>query len=231
MKGQFYTYNHEERLIAIIDIDMTDASLNQMIHVTFGATPVSTENIDGEVRVTVNSVEADPIDATVTLGTLGNGNLNFVLNNFCLGDIKVGNISLENLEIESNGQFTYNGITRIGAGDEDIATFDQWLGPQLGNVPLDLTGTITANNVTVNITIDMRDTSLNQMIYVVFTASRGGVVGDVDGNGFIESADLETLSNMVVRKIEPNAAADVNNDGTVSVADITALVNILNSSK
>ena len=229
MKGQFYTYNNEERLIAIIDIDMTDASLNQMIHVTFGATPVSTESVDGEIRVTVNSVEADPIDATVTLGTLGNGNLNFVLNNFCLGDIKVGNISLENLEIESNGQFTYNGITRIGAGDEDIATFDQWLGPQLGNVPLDLTGTITANNVTVNITIDMRDTSLNQMIYVVFTASRGGVVGDVDGNGSLEPADIETLSNMVVRKIEPNAAADVNNDGKVSVADITTLVNILNS--
>lgn len=227
MNGQFYTYNNEERLIAIIDINMTESSLGQMIHVTFGATPVQTEDVEGQILVTVNAVETNPIDATVTLGTLGNGNLNFTLNNFCMGDIKVGNISLENLELNSNGQFTYNGVTRIGAGDENIASFDQWLGPQLGNVPLDLTGTLTATSLTVNITIDMRDTSLNQMIYVVFTGTRSVVIGDIDGNGTVDSTDLNTLVNMVVGKTEANAAADLNNDGKVSVADITALVNLL----
>jgi hypothetical protein len=173
----------------------------------------------------VNSVEAAPVDATVTLGTLANGNLNFVLNNFCLGDIKVGNISLENLELDSNGQFTYNGVTRIGAGDENIATFDEWLGPQLGNVPLDITGTVTNTDVNVTITIDMRDTELNQMIYVVFTAQRSGLKGDVNGDGSVTIADVTTLVNIVLGKAATNAASDVNGDGSVTIADVTYLVN------
>lgn len=228
MKGQFYTYNGEERLITIINIDMTEASLNQMIHVTFGATPVSTEDVEGEVRVTVNSAEADPVDATVTLGTLANGNLNFVLNNFCLSDIKVGDIALENLEFDSDGQFTYNGVTRIGAGDDNIASFGEWLGPQLGNVPLDLTGTITSTDVTVTITIDMRDTELNQMIYVVFTAKRStGLKGDVNGDGTVTIADVTMLVNIVLGKAAVNAASDVNGDGSVTIADVTYLVNVV----
>ena len=215
LRGQFYTYNGEEKLIAVIDIDMTDVELNQMIHVTFGATPVSTESIDGQVSVTVNSETNDPVPATVTLGTLRNGNLNFVLKNFELGGMKVGNISLDNLELDSDGTFTYNGITRIGAGDMQNVLFEDWLGPQLGNIPLNLTGTLKPNALTVNITIDMRDTELNQMIYVELT-----------GNRIVTSASIEELVQVVLGTKAAGLMYDVTGDNKVTLKDITELVNI-----
>lgn len=215
LRGQFYTYNGEEKLIAVIDIDMTDVELNQMIHVTFGATLVSTESIDGQVSVTVNSEKNDPVPATVTLGTLRNGNLNFVLKNFELGGMKVGNISLDNLELDSDGTFTYNGITRIGAGDMQNVLFEDWLGPQLGNIPLNLTGTLKPNALTVNITIDMRDTELNQMIYVELTGDR-----------IVTSASIEELVQVVLGTKAAGLMYDVTGDNKVTLKDITELVNI-----
>ena len=137
MKGQIYTYDGTKFLIAVIDIDMQE-SIQQTIHVTFGIHPVSTKVYTDDLVVSVNGTAAPAQDATVTVGTLGNGHINFTLNDFVLaGDMYVGNIAVENLEVDAAGKFSFVGSTRVSAGSD--ASKD-WLGPSLGDVPLDMKG-------------------------------------------------------------------------------------------
>ena len=53
------------------------------------------------------------------------------------------------------------------------------------------------------------------------------VVGDVNKDGTVSIADVTALVNIVLASAEPNDKADVNGDGEVSIADVTALVNII----
>lgn len=51
--------------------------------------------------------------------------------------------------------------------------------------------------------------------------------GDVNKDGTVSIADVTALVNMILGKTEKNEMADVNADGDVSIADVTALVNII----
>ena len=51
--------------------------------------------------------------------------------------------------------------------------------------------------------------------------------GDVNGDKNVTIADVTALVNIILGKAEPNAVADVNGDGSVTIADVTALVNII----
>lgn len=51
--------------------------------------------------------------------------------------------------------------------------------------------------------------------------------GDVNKDGTVSIADVTALVNMILGKTEKNELADVNADGDVSIADVTALVNII----
>ena len=51
--------------------------------------------------------------------------------------------------------------------------------------------------------------------------------GDVNGDGVVTIADVTALVNIILGKSEANAIADVNGDGSVTIADVTALVNII----
>ena len=56
------------------------------------------------------------------------------------------------------------------------------------------------------------------------------LMGDVDGDGLLTTADVNMLVNALVGKLADgyNAdVADVNGDGNVTIADVTALVNLL----
>jgi len=55
----------------------------------------------------------------------------------------------------------------------------------------------------------------------------GGVRGDVNGDSQVSIADVTALVNVILGKGSPNAAADVNGDGLVSIADVAAVVNII----
>ena len=54
--------------------------------------------------------------------------------------------------------------------------------------------------------------------------------GDVDGDGSITIADVTTLINILLVGVEENAAADVNSDGQTNISDVTKLINALLSS-
>lgn len=51
--------------------------------------------------------------------------------------------------------------------------------------------------------------------------------GDVNKDGTVSIADVTALVNMILGKTDKNEMADVNADGDVSIADVTALVNII----
>lgn len=51
--------------------------------------------------------------------------------------------------------------------------------------------------------------------------------GDVNGDGEVTIADVTALVNIILEKDEKKAIADVNGDDDVTIADVTALVNII----
>ncbi|MBP5560606.1 MAG: dockerin type I repeat-containing protein [Muribaculaceae bacterium] len=51
--------------------------------------------------------------------------------------------------------------------------------------------------------------------------------GDVNGDGIVSGADVTALYNVLLDNATPAGDADVNEDGVVSGADVTALYNIL----
>ena len=53
------------------------------------------------------------------------------------------------------------------------------------------------------------------------------VTGDVNGDGVVSGADVTALYNVLLDNATPAGNADVNGDGVVSGADVTALYNIL----
>ena len=55
----------------------------------------------------------------------------------------------------------------------------------------------------------------------------GGLQGDVNGDGVVSGADVTALYNVLLDGATPGGDADVNGDGVVSGADVTALYNLL----
>ena len=51
--------------------------------------------------------------------------------------------------------------------------------------------------------------------------------GDVNGDGEVTIADVTALVNIILGKNDKKAIADVNGDNDVTIADVTALVNII----
>lgn len=209
VKGQFYTYAGNEYLIFSIAIDMQE-SIQQTIDVLYGGTPIRVVDLHDNLKVTINDQDNHQ-EADVAVGILRNGNINFTLRNFMLQlegsqtQSGIGNISVDNLELASDGSFTYNGVVRVGNGDD--TTVDSWGGPDLGDIPVVLTGRFSeeAAKAHVLIDIDMMDT-LSQIINVEFGVEFLKTIGDL--TRLIEKAkageatvsDINTLLNNILEK-------------------------------
>ena len=128
---------------------------------------VSEKSYTETLYVTINCETTEPQDANVLVQTRYDGNFNFVLKNFVLGgSMPVGNINVPSLTKNADGSFSFQGITSIEAGDLEGVAEDEWLGPGLGEVPLDLKGQFVGeDHLRVSIDIDMTST-LEQFIYV-----------------------------------------------------------------
>ena len=133
----------------------------------------SVKTYSDNLIVTVNEESTPPIPADVLVTDNGAGTINFALVNFCLavGDesVPVGNIAIDNLKLEDAEDglkaFTYNGPLTITEGDLEGA--DEWLGPLLGELPLELSGKLSDDKLYVAIGLDLVD-MLGQVIYVQF---------------------------------------------------------------
>jgi hypothetical protein len=135
----------------------------------------STTTYTDDLTVTINGESTDPQQTEIFVTENVDGTFNLSLDNFILymGDdlMPVGNITLNNLMAT-----TENGITKfettqeitIQPGNLEGSTPDMWMGPLLGNVPVDLKAKLNADKLYCTIDIDMTDTDLKQFINVVF---------------------------------------------------------------
>lgn len=123
------------------------------------------------LKVTVDGIETSQ-QATVEVEMLEDNLINFVLPNFALGTgddaLPVGNIEINNLYLRDKGSyssFSYNANLQIKAGS--TPGVETWLGPELGNLPLALTGKMSADDLFVNIDLNLMEI-LQQIVNVQF---------------------------------------------------------------
>lgn len=188
---------NDDRLYVLIDLDLTNTDLQQVVHVQFGEDkfngnetpdpdgPDGPDNPDGpsdelgskqytdNLVVTVNGESTAPQPTTVSFTDNGDGTCNFTLPNFCLGEgdgaLPVGNIDIQNIPLSAGKggvhTFAYSGIITISAGDDPTKEF--WMGPELGALPLVLSGKVTKSKIYVAITLDLME-MIEQIVEVEF---------------------------------------------------------------
>lgn len=166
------------------------------------------------LKVTVDGIETSQ-QATVRVEMLEDNLINFVLPNFALGTgddaLAVGNIEINNLYLRDKGSYTsfnYNANLQIKPGDTPGVT--EWLGPELGNLPLALTGKMSAADLFVNIDLNLQET-LGQIVGVQFgtdfapAQATGETTFTAPANYFIniagQSMPTDPVSNYVAKVV------------------------------
>ena len=164
------------------------AILTLCCSLTIAAQETKTYTDDLVVTVDGKSSPAQKTDIEVTFSE-DKTTCTLALKNFCLinGEdiMPVGNIIVDNIsfqEEEGYNTFEVSRIINIAPGDLPGSVESDWLGPFLGDVPIEMAGQINENKLYCKIDIDMTSTSLGQMINVVFgsdiTTSVKGITAD-----------------------------------------------------
>jgi len=156
------------------------------------------------LKVVINGESAEAEEVMVDV-TESNGKYDLNLKNFVLAisetnELAVGNISVSGVEgLDEHGYTTikFNDNILITEGDDPSQDF--WVGPMLGEVPIDMTARFTDTAISANIDIDMQ-----AMIGQVIEVSLFGVA-----------------------PAAPQLEGDVNHDGEVTIGDINKVVDII----
>lgn len=150
-----------------------------------GATVVATKTYTDNLIVSINEASSEPMEANIVLDEMSDGTYTLSLKNFALVDgeneIPVGNITLPGITLtEGQGckEFATKQIIAIQPGETGAA--EDWIGPMLGDVPIDMQGQLTAEKLYCTIDIDMME-SLQQIIKVAFGEELTGIAA-VQGN-------------------------------------------------
>lgn len=108
---------------------------------------------DKYVSVGHDTPAAAPIEVTYN----NDNTIDFSLKNFGLdlggNYANVGNVNVPGLSIDNQGNFSFEGNIQITAGDKEGVEF--WLGPTLGDIPLQLAGNIKGDYFYVHLDINM----------------------------------------------------------------------------
>ncbi len=157
-------------LYCTISIDLTE-TMGQVIDVVFGKDIKVTRSYEDELVVTINGNSSAPQQTTINVDEKTDGTYTLSLNNFMLVDtestVPVGNIVIHNIaaeEADGVKKFAVKQDINIVEGDVEA---DYWMGPMLGEVPVDMTGKMTEYKLYCDIDIDM-STLLGQVINVKF---------------------------------------------------------------
>lgn len=165
-------------------------------------------NYNEKLVVTIDGNSTDSIPAAITVVDNGDGTCDFSLKNFILADdqssVAIGNVDLKGVKMEkvdgvSNISTNQNIV--IQPGDDPNYGEDAWLGPILGEVPIVLTGKLTATALYVNIDIDMSE-SLGQIINVVVGQEKNITtgIGSVKVTPSANATTIYTLGGVRVNK-------------------------------
>ena len=105
------------------------------------------------ISVAVNGIHAEPVEAPIEVTYNVDSTIDFNLKNFGMAGSYVGNISVPNLAMDKDGNFSCNDTIQISEGDLEGVT--SWIGPALGDIPVELTGIITNDYFYVHIDINV----------------------------------------------------------------------------
>lgn len=105
------------------------------------------------IGITVNGTQAPLIEAPIEVTFNNDNTIDFNLKNFAAAGMYVGNITVPGLSIDNDGNFSYKDNIQIIEGDSPSGV--TWIGPSLGDIPVDLTGTIKDDYFYVHIGISM----------------------------------------------------------------------------
>ena len=163
----------DDKMFATIDIDIREA-FGQVLFVQFGTDDFAPSKIYTEqLVITINDQSSEPQTADVKVVDNGDGTINFIMKNFFMvageNSVPVGNIVIENLPVTEgeNGVklLTFKGNLVIQPGD--MPGVDFWVGPEFGEIPLDLHGKMTDDKMYAAIDIDIRE-AFGQVLFVQF---------------------------------------------------------------
>lgn len=160
--------------VLTITVEGEDFSVNPQSVTTYTVQFARQANQEVEYKnglsVNVNGEITAPQLTKYKVITMPNGEISLALNNFKLniaGEIApVGNIVLENVTVNGN-RYTTNQVIQISAGDDSDYSEEDWIGPDLGDVPVVLDGTLHDGRLDATIDIDMLATPLKQVIKVI----------------------------------------------------------------
>lgn len=165
-------------------------------------------NYNEKLVVTIDNVSTDSIPAAITVVDNSDGTCDFSLKNFMLvageSSMPIGNVDLKGVKMEkvdgvSNISTNQNIV--IQPGEDSNYGEDEWVGPALGEVPIVLTGKLTATALYVNIDIDMSE-SLEQVINVVVGQEKNITtgIGSVKVTPSTNATAIYTLGGVRVSK-------------------------------
>lgn len=157
-----------------ITIKGNDISENESNYHTYKiqfAEPETQKEFNGGLTVTVNESQAPEQSSSINIYKMPNNTYMMQLSNFILEseDTPVGNIVLTGLKADASkiGMMSFISTQTIQISEGTDETYaGQWIGPSLGDVPVEFTGKMTDNRFFCNINIDM--STMEQIINVVF---------------------------------------------------------------
>ena len=154
------------------------------------------------IKVTVNGTVSEQDEVPVVV-TGNNGVYDLSLNNFCLSSegvtMPVGNIAVSGVEgVDEYGYTTikFNAPITITPGNDGIHTEDEWIGPMLGDVPLDLTARFT--NTALDANIDIELAVMDQTIGVSLFGVSPAIKGDVNEDGEVGISDVNAVIDIIL---------------------------------
>ena len=168
---------------------MKKVLLTMFMAVTTMVAMAQTTNYTDNLVVTIDGESTEPQETTIIVEQNNDGTFKLALNNFVLGGmIPVGNIVLDGITTTENNniksfQTSQNIYITAGEGNEE-----DWIGPGLDAIPVNLTGKMDAEKLYCTIDIDMSEL-LGQTINVVF--------GDENSVTSISNIAVENAENVI----------------------------------
>lgn len=156
------------------------------------------DSYNGKVRVSVNEEVSPTIDAYVEITKKEGNKIDFTLKNFMLDEgMPVGNVHLTDITLEATEK---DGVVSINtkqdilitAGDDEDYDEEEWWGPTLGILPIELKGVGSIDDIDID--IDLEVVALEQVIHVDFFTQETGddpLPDDDDDFNYVPAIELK----------------------------------------
>ena len=156
------------------------------------------------LKVAINDIVSEQDQVQVDVNH-ENGMYNLSLKNFCLVTdgvtLPVGNITVTGVEgVNEYGYTTiiFNAPIEITPGEDPNYSESEWIGPLLGEVPIELTSRFIDTALSANIDIDMV-AMLGQVIKVSIFGIAPALEGDVNHDMEVNINDINAVVNIILK--------------------------------